>query len=131
MMLFDLLPMRVLPPFFFGLMTYSMIGLNEGKEFCLAWFVIALIATNVCASCMCMAIGAAARNVAVANAVASLCFLAAILFGGFLLNKDQIPYYVRWIAQLSFVNYGYEVRLYRYTSAWSVKRTAYGISYYP
>jgi len=78
-----------------------------------------------------MAIGAAARNVAVANAVASLCFLAAILFGGFLLNKDQIPYYVRWIAQLSFVNYGYEVRLYRYTSAWSVKRTAYGISYYP
>ena len=108
MMLFDLLPMRVLPPFFFGLMTYQMVGLNEGNEYCLAWFVGTLIATNVCASCMCMAIGAAARSVAVANAVASLCFLCAILFGGFLLNKDQIPHYASWVNNLSFVNYGYE-----------------------
>ena len=107
-LLFDVLPMRVLPPFFFGLTTYAMIGLNEGTEVSLVTFVLVLVFTNVCATCMCMAIGAAAKSVAVANAVASLCFLVATLFGGFLLNKDQIPWYARWVARLSFLNYGYE-----------------------
>ena len=107
-LLFDVLPMRVLPPFFFGLTTYAMIGLNEGTEVSLVTFVLTLVFTNVCATCMCMAIGAAAKSVAVANAVASLCFLVATLFGGFLLNKDQIPWYARWVAKLSFLNYGYE-----------------------
>jgi ATP-binding cassette subfamily G (WHITE) protein 2 len=107
-LLFDVLPMRVLPPFFFGLTTYGMIGLNEGTEVSLVTFVLALVFTNVCATCACMAIGAAAKSVAVANAVASLCFLVATLFGGFLLNKDQIPWYARWVARLSFLNYGYE-----------------------
>ena len=105
-LLFDVLPMRVLPPFFFGLTTYAMIGLNEGTEVSLVTFVLTLVFTNVCATCMCMAIGAAAKSVAVANAVASLCFLVATLFGGFLLNKDQIPWYARWVAKLSFLNYG-------------------------
>ena len=128
-LLFDILPMRVLPPFFFGLVTYGMIGLNEGTEYSLANFVACLVITNVCATCMCMAIGAAAKSVAVANAVASLCFLVAILFGGFLLNKDHIPGYARWIARLSFVNYGYEAlvvnefarnpRTFTLTSAWN------------
>ena len=107
-LLFDVLPMRVLPPFFFGLTTYGMIGLNEGTEVSLVTFVLALVFTNVCATCVCMAIGAAAKSVAVANAIASLCFLVATLFGGFLLNKDQIPWYARWVARLSFLNYGYE-----------------------
>ena len=97
-----------MPPFFFGLTTYGMIGLNEGTEVSLVTFVLALVFTNVCATCACMAIGAAAKSVAVANAVASLCFLVATLFGGFLLNKDQIPWYARWVARLSFLNYGYE-----------------------
>ena len=128
-LLFDVLPMRVLPPFFFGLITYQMIGLNEGDEDCLAWFVLTLIVTNVAATCMCMAIGAASRSVASANAIASLCFLVAALFGGFLLNKDQIPRYARWIAAVSFVNYGYEAlvvnefadnpRTFTLTSGWN------------
>ena len=108
MLLFDLLPMRVLPPFFFGFFSYGMIGLNEGGEWNLLKFVFVLILTNIVATCLCMAVGAANRNVAAANMVASLCFLGAILFGGFLLNKDHIPWYVRWIADLSFINRGYE-----------------------
>ena len=42
-LLFDVLPMRVLPPFFFGLTTYGMIGLNEGTEVSLVTFVLALV----------------------------------------------------------------------------------------
>jgi len=108
MLLFDLLPMRILPPFFFGFFAYGMIGLNEGGEFNLLTFVFVLILTNIVATCMCMAVGAANRNVSAANMVASICFLFSILFGGFLLNKDHIPWYARWIAYLSFISHGYE-----------------------
>jgi len=108
MLLFDLLPMRILPPFFFGFFSYGMIGLNEGGDWNLMKFVSVLILTNIVATCLCMAVGAANRTISAANMVASLCFLLAILFGGFLLNKDHIPWYVRWIADLSFISHGYE-----------------------
>jgi len=108
MLLFDLLPMRVLPPFFFGFFSYGMIGLNEGGGWNLLIFVFVLILTNVVATCLCMAIGAANKNVSTANMVASLCFLVSILFGGFLVNKDHIPWYARWLAYLSFMSHGYE-----------------------
>ena len=65
--------MRVLPPFFFGLVTYGMIGLNEGTEYSLANFVACLVITNVCATCMCIH-GAAAKSVAVANAASASVF---------------------------------------------------------
>ena len=106
--LFDILPMRVIPPFLFGFMTYGMIGLNEGGELNLLAFVIVLILTNVVATCLCMAIGVCSRRVADANAVASLCFLTSILFGGFLLNKDQIPFGFQWLAKVSFISRGFE-----------------------
>jgi hypothetical protein len=32
-----------------------------------------------------------------------------MLFGGFLLNKERVPPYCRWIAGASFFNYAYEV----------------------
>ena len=54
---------------------------------------------------------------------------AAILFGGFLLNKDQIPAYASWVNNLSFINYGYEAlvanefadnpRTFTLTSGWN------------
>ena len=38
----------------------------------------------------------------------SLTIMASLLFGGFLLNKDQVPSYCNWIAGASFFNYAYE-----------------------
>lgn len=50
-----------------------------------------------------MAIGAAAPSTAVANLLGSLAVLLSILFGGFLLSRNQMPDVVAWMAQLSFV----------------------------
>ena len=50
-----------------------------------------------------MAIGAAAPSTAVANLLGSLAVLLSILFGGFLLSRQQMPNIVAWMAQLSFV----------------------------
>lgn len=59
---------------------------------------------------MCMAIGAASPSNAVANMVGSLTLMLLLLFGGFLLNKDKVPHYVKWLSDFSFFNYAYEVR---------------------
>jgi hypothetical protein len=34
--------------------------------------------------------------------------MAFLLFGGFLLNKDQVPPYCAWISAASYFNYAYE-----------------------
>ena len=65
-------------------------------------FVISLVQLQVGAS-MNMAIGAAAPSTAVANLLGSLAVLLSILFGGFLLSRQQMPSVVSWMAQLSFV----------------------------
>lgn len=40
--LFDLLPMRIIPPTFFALFSYWMIGLHQSSAVCLLWFIGAL-----------------------------------------------------------------------------------------
>lgn len=37
--LFDLLPMRIIPPTFFALFSYWMIGLHKSSAVCLLWFI--------------------------------------------------------------------------------------------
>ena len=63
---------------------------------------------NVTAALMSMLIGAAAPSNSVANMAGSLAIMLFLLFGGFLLNKDQVPWYCAWIANASFFNYAYE-----------------------
>lgn len=48
--LFDLLPMRILPPTFFALFSYWMIGLHKSSAVCLLWFIGVLRAVVVAAS---------------------------------------------------------------------------------
>ncbi|EFJ49894.1 hypothetical protein VOLCADRAFT_104135 [Volvox carteri f. nagariensis] len=106
--LFDLLPMRVLPPTFFALFTFWLVGLHPSCATCILWFIGILVSSNITAATMCMAIGAAAPSNSVANLVGSLTLMLLLLFGGFLLNKDSVPSYCAWISKASFFNYAYE-----------------------
>lgn len=67
-----------------------------------------LISANIAATTMSQAIGAAVSSVRVANLLGSLAIMMFLLFGGFLLNRDQVPWYCTWIADLSYFNYAYE-----------------------
>jgi hypothetical protein len=65
-----------------------MIGLNEDL-FIFGKFLLVLTLFNLVAAAECLIIGAAFKQVALANLVASLTMLFSMLFGGFLLNKGQ------------------------------------------
>jgi len=67
-----------------------------------------LVSANIAATTMSQAIGAAVASVRVANLLGSLAIMMFLLFGGFLLNRDQVPWYCTWIADLSYFNYAYE-----------------------
>ena len=105
--LFDLLPLRVVPPLLLGLIVYHMVGLVPGL-WALFKFLLVLVTFNVCAASICLFLGLAFANPSVANLLGSLTMLFSMLFGGLLLNKDSIPQHLRWLQHLSFFNYAFE-----------------------
>lgn len=86
--MFDIVPLRVIPPMLMGLIIYNMVGLVEGwKEF--GKFFLVLVLFNITASGVCLMIGIIFQEVGVANLMSSLVMLFSMLFGGLLLNKGK------------------------------------------
>ncbi|KAF9196484.1 hypothetical protein BGZ50_000104 [Haplosporangium sp. Z 11] len=108
--LFDIVPLRVIPPMLMGLIIYNMVGLVEGwREF--GKFFLVLVLFNFTASGVCLMIGIVFEEVGVANLMSSLVMLFSMLFGGLLLNKESIPEKLSWLQKLSFFNFAFEALL--------------------
>ncbi|PWN48384.1 hypothetical protein IE53DRAFT_200044 [Violaceomyces palustris] len=100
-LLFDILPLRVVPPFLFGGCVYFLVGLVPGvAEF---WkFILTLASSAV------FFISIAIKDTGLANLVGSLVMLFSLLFAGLLINRDRIPWGLRWLQHLSFFHAAYE-----------------------
>lgn len=86
--LFDIIPLRVVPPLMMGLISYYMIGLVEGVNEFLK-FLLVLVLFNLTAAALCLAIGVICKNVSMANLLSVLVMLFSMLFAGLLLNKGK------------------------------------------
>lgn len=107
-LLFDLVPMRIIPPIVFGLLSYYMVGLRSDSVVYLFKMLWMLVGLNLVAASVCLLIGIVFANAGVANMVASLVMLFEMLFGGLLLNSNSIPLGMRWLTLVSFFNYALE-----------------------
>ncbi|KAG2181138.1 hypothetical protein INT43_008720 [Umbelopsis isabellina] len=105
--LFDIIPLRILPPLAMGSVSYYMIGLNP-NIYVFMKFLMVLVLFNLVSAAVCLCFATAFKSVATANLLANLTILFSMLFGGFLLNKDHIPPVLSWLQHFSFFNYGYE-----------------------
>jgi ATP-binding cassette subfamily G (WHITE) protein 2 len=110
-LLFDVLLVRTVPPTFFALISYQLIGLNDGCDSCLLVFAAVLVLTNVVASLIAMVVGAFRFSTAFSNLVGALLALLFALFAGFVVSKkamaDQgVPLYL-----LDPMSYAYEALL--------------------
>lgn len=84
--LFDIIPLRVIPPLMMALISYSLVGLVEGvTEF--FKFLLVLVLFNLTAAALCLAIGIVIKNLSLANLLACMAILFSMLFAGLLLNK--------------------------------------------
>ena len=104
---FDVVPLRLIPPIILGAIVYPMSGLlPQWPEF--LKFLLILVLFNLAASAICLFIGIVFRDGGVANLVGSLVMLFSLLFAGLLLNHDAIPRSALWLQSLSIFHYGFE-----------------------
>ncbi|KAL4804807.1 hypothetical protein BDV18DRAFT_142569 [Aspergillus unguis] len=104
---FDIVPLRLIPPIIMGVIVYPMTGLIP------AWseffkFILVLVLFNLAAATICLFIGIVFRDGGVANLIGSLVMLFSLLFAGLLLNHDAIPQSALWLQSLSIFHYGFE-----------------------
>ena len=121
---FDIVPLRLIPPIIMGAIVYPMTGLIP------AWpeffrFILILVLFNLAAAAICLFIGIVFKDGGVANLIGSLVMLFSLLFAGLLLNHDAIPQAALWlqtvssncgcptitaanVLQLSIFHYGFE-----------------------
>lgn len=105
--LFDIVPLRIIPPILLGAIVYPMTGLYPelGKFFI---FMLVLVLFNFAAAGVCLFIGIVCKDAGVANLIGSLVMLFSLLFAGLLLNHNAIPAGAVWLQWLSIFHYGFE-----------------------
>ncbi|EEP77441.1 conserved hypothetical protein [Uncinocarpus reesii 1704] len=105
--IFDIIPLRLIPPIIMGVIVYPMVGLiADWPEF--LKFMLVLVLFNLAAAGICLFIGIVFRDGGVANLIGSLVMLFSLLFAGLLLNHDAIPKSALWLQSLSIFHYGFE-----------------------
>ncbi|KAH6885968.1 hypothetical protein B0T10DRAFT_563950 [Thelonectria olida] len=105
--LFDIIPLRIIPPMLMGSIIYPMTGLVADSTHFFN-FVLVLVLFNMAAAAVCLFIGIVCKDGGVANLIGSLVMLFSLLFAGFLLNHDATPKGALWLQTLSIFHYGFE-----------------------
>lgn len=99
--MFDIVPLRLIPPIIMGVIVYPMTGLVPlWPEF--LQFILILVLFNLAAACICLFIGIVFRDGGVANLIGSLVMLFSLLFAGLLLNHEAIPKSALWLQSVRF-----------------------------
>ncbi|KAK3335972.1 hypothetical protein B0T19DRAFT_24699 [Cercophora scortea] len=105
--IFDVVPLRIIPPILLGAIVYPMTGLvAEADKFFI--FMLVLVLFNLAAAAICLFIGIVCKDGSVANLIGSLVMLFSLLFAGLLLNHNAIPPAALWLQWLSIFHYGFE-----------------------
>ncbi|KAI1338403.1 hypothetical protein F5Y15DRAFT_128100 [Xylariaceae sp. FL0016] len=105
--LFDIIPLRIIPPILMGAIIYPMTGLIPDAPHFFT-FMLILVLFNLAAAAICLFIGIVCKDGGVANLIGSLVMLFSLLFAGLLLNHDAIPDAAMWLQSLSIFHYGFE-----------------------
>jgi ABC-type multidrug transport system ATPase subunit/ABC-type multidrug transport system permease subunit len=105
--LFDIIPLRIIPPIIMGSIIYPMTGLIADAPHFFT-FMLVLVLFNMAAAAICLFIGIVCKDGSVANLIGSLVMLFSLLFAGLLLNHDAIPVAAQWLQSLSIFHYGFE-----------------------
>lgn len=98
--IFDIVPLRLLPPILTGIIVYPMAGLVPAAPQFFK-FLLILVLFNLAASSICLFIGIVVKDGGVASLIGSLVMLFSLLFAGLLLNRDSIPKAALWLQDVS------------------------------
>ncbi|KAJ3330156.1 hypothetical protein HDU76_006308 [Blyttiomyces sp. JEL0837] len=125
--IFDMVPLRVVPPVILGLICYHMIGLRSEDAIFLGKFLLVLILFNLTAAACCMALSIVFWDASVATLIATLVMLFEMLFGGLLLNKGTVPKWAKWMQTFSFFNCALEALVVNEVNGLTLYETKFGL----
>jgi len=99
-------PTDVLYPILFASVLYWAVNLNDsGVAFVL--FLVIIVLTSLSAISLGFLIAAMAPSVEGANVMASPMMILQIMFAGFYINLENIPIWLRWLSNLSYVRWAF------------------------
>jgi len=124
--LFDVLPLRIVPPMMFGAIVYGLVGLVP--EVSAFWkFMLALVFFNLTTASVVLLLSVAIADTSVASLCGTLVMLFNLLFAGLLINFQSMPTGLGWIQTISFFHAAYEALLVNELQWLQLKQTKYGI----
>eukprot|EP01134_Creolimax_fragrantissima_P002324 CFRG2324T1 len=106
-LLFDVVLLRIVPPIITGTIFYFLMKMRNGFIHFLV-FVTVLTLCNLTAASLCMLVGLAVRNRALALLLASLLILLSLALTNMFNNGGSVGTWSEWLHYLSFFNYAYE-----------------------
>lgn len=124
--LFDIIPLRIIPPILMGIIIYPMTGLKADVAHFFV-FILVLVLFNLAAASICLFIGIVCKDNSVANLIGSLVMLFSLLFAGLLLNQDKIPDGAKWLQWLSIFHYAFESLIVNEVSKLTLVDKKYGL----
>ncbi|MBW0461115.1 hypothetical protein O181_000830 [Austropuccinia psidii MF-1] len=125
-LLFDLIPLRIVPPFILGAIIYYPVGLVATLE--QFWkFLLVLISFNLVSSSLVMLVSLVMADIGVANLIGSLIMLFNLLFAGLLVNREKLPYGTAWLQDISFFHSAFEALLINEVRYLTLKDHRYGV----
>ncbi|PSR81399.1 hypothetical protein BD289DRAFT_484444 [Coniella lustricola] len=124
--LFDIIPLRIIPPILMGIIIYPMTGLQADAAHFFV-FILVLVLFNLAAASICLFIGIVCKDNSVANLIGSLVMLFSLLFAGLLLNQDKIPDGAKWLQWLSIFHYAFESLIVNEVSKLTLVDKKYGL----
>ncbi|TCD61218.1 hypothetical protein EIP91_008769 [Steccherinum ochraceum] len=105
--LFDILPLRVVPPFVYGGIVYGLVGLVPTQA--TFWkFMLILILFNLATATCVLLLSIAIADVGVAGLLGTLIMLFNLLFTGLLINSDSLHPAFAWLQTVSFFHAAFE-----------------------
>ncbi|RKF55960.1 ABC transporter G family member [Erysiphe neolycopersici] len=125
--IFDILPLRIIPPIIMGSIVYPMTGLVPEAHFFFR-FLLVIVLFNLAAAGICLFIGIVCRDHGVASLIGSLVMLFSLLFAGLLLNHDAIPKSAMWLQSLSIFHYGFEALIVNEVTYLTLTDVKYGLN---
>ncbi|EJD49551.1 hypothetical protein AURDEDRAFT_112425 [Auricularia subglabra TFB-10046 SS5] len=105
--LFDIVPLRVVPPLVFGGIVYGLVGLVPTVA--AFWkFLLVLVLFNLTTASVCLLLSVAFADTGVASLVGTLVMLFNLLFAGLLINRGSVHRLLHWLFTVSFFHAAYE-----------------------
>ncbi|KAJ8518673.1 hypothetical protein ONZ45_g4288 [Pleurotus djamor] len=124
--LFDILPLRMIPPLMFGGIVYGLVGLVPTVQG--FWkFMLTLVLFNLTTASVVLWLSIAFDSISVASLVGTLVMLFNLLFTGLLINRESVPVFLQWLHTISFFHAAFEALAVNELRYLQLKETKYGV----